>query len=125
LGDVSQEQASYWGRNSKKRAAASLAKYTFPSIPVPVREDWNHLDAMHPWTLELASIPASQEVKEAWALAMLDLGTATDDGDSLAPLHMRIAVLHAKLAETGHAFSLPPCTTITSLVIPRNAYLSQ
>jgi hypothetical protein len=37
---------------------------------------------------------------------------------------MCITVLHATLAETGHAFSLPPFTAIiTSLVIPRNAYL--
>jgi hypothetical protein len=65
LQDVSKEQASYWAKDTRERASVSTAKFTFPQMPPPIRDDWNQLELMNPWTLELAVLTASHEVKDA------------------------------------------------------------
>ncbi len=64
LQDVSKEQASYWAKDTRERASVCTAKFTFPQMPHPIREDWSHLELMHPWSLELAILTASHEVKD-------------------------------------------------------------
>jgi len=71
LTNISREQASYWARDTKLRIEAdkpspgaqpvvSTAKYTFPSIPGPEREEWCLIELMHPQILScrLLCIPA-------------------------------------------------------------------
>ena len=114
LQDVSKEQASYWARDTRERASVSTAKYTFPQLPLPIREDWNQLELMHPWTLELAVLTASHEVKEV---------CASEQGHERAPLHVSINLLHGKVVETGNTTHLPARSSITSMVVPTTSYL--
>ena len=78
---------------------------------------------MHPWSLELAILTASHEVKDVWAMAMLDLASASEQGHARAPLHVRITLLHDKVVETGHTTHIPARSSITSMVIPTTSYL--
>jgi hypothetical protein len=52
LHEVSKEEASHWRQNNGKRQIAS--KYTFPSLPWPIREDWNYVKQLHPYVLKLS-----------------------------------------------------------------------
>ncbi len=36
----------------------------FTNQAFPIKEDWNCMELMHPWTLELDNLTASLEVKD-------------------------------------------------------------
>jgi hypothetical protein len=52
LHEVSKDEASRLRRETAKRHAVN--KYTFQSMPWPIKEDWNHIETLHPLVLELS-----------------------------------------------------------------------
>ena len=70
------------------------AMMTFPSIPMPTKEEWDHLQRLCPNILELCSVFASADVKTAWDLHIGDiLGAAKDEGVPGAAAHVQIRAL--------------------------------
>jgi hypothetical protein len=63
LVDKSKEQATYWKRGTLARATASRAKFTFPGLPQPIKEDLNHLESLRPNILEICTVFAHLKVK--------------------------------------------------------------
>jgi hypothetical protein len=51
LNNKSKEQASYWRKDTKTRRKNG-AMFTFPSLPVPTKEEWNHVESLRPNILE-------------------------------------------------------------------------
>ena len=51
LNNKSKEQASYWRIDTKARLKNG-AMFTFPSLPVPTKEEWNHVESLRPNILE-------------------------------------------------------------------------
>ncbi len=47
LHEMNKAKDSYWRFDNSKRQLSS--KYTFPSLPWPIREDWNRLKGLHPF----------------------------------------------------------------------------
>ena len=68
LHEVSQDEASFWRADTAKRHVAN--KYTFPSLPWPVKEDWNHLELLRPCVLELSWADGGKEYKDLWRKSM-------------------------------------------------------
>ena len=62
--EVSKDEASHWRTDTAKRHIAN--KYTFPSMPWPIREDWNGLELMHRYVLELSYADGGSAAKETW-----------------------------------------------------------
>ena len=56
LNNKSKEQASYWRIDTKARRKNGSAIFTFPSIPVPTKEEWNHVESLRPNILELCTV---------------------------------------------------------------------
>ena len=74
LHEVSKDVASRLRHDTAKRHAVN--KYTFQSMPWPIKEDWNHIETLHPLVLELSCADGSKEAKEKWRKAMKLLGDA-------------------------------------------------
>jgi hypothetical protein len=51
LSDKSKEQASYRRADTQSRHLSLM--FSFPSIPIPTKEEWRHLDGLHPNILQL------------------------------------------------------------------------
>jgi hypothetical protein len=51
LNNESKEQASYWRIDTKARRKNGTM-FTFPSIPVPTKEEWNHVESLRSNILE-------------------------------------------------------------------------
>ena len=115
LHEVSKEEASYWRKDTAKRHMAN--KYTFPSMQWPIKEDWNHLERMHPYVLELSYADGASQPKDTWRKAMRSICTVSGM-EPLTPVHEKISMLH----EEG-GITLPPRTTLTSIVMPSTRLL--
>ena len=115
LHEVSKEEASYWRKDNAERHMAN--QYTFPSMPWPIREDWNHLEQMHPYVLELSYADGGAESKDTWRKTMRSIRTMPGM-EPLTPVHEKISMLH----EEG-GITLPPRTTLTSIVLPSTRLL--
>ena len=90
LHEVSKEEASYWRKDNAERHMAN--QYTFPSMPWPIKEDWNHLEQMHPYVLELSYADGGAESKDTWRKAMRSICTVPGM-EPLTPVHEKISML--------------------------------
>ena len=63
LCNKSKEQASHWRSKTEKRCKTSRAMFTFPSIPMPSKEEWVHLESLCHNILELCTVYARADVK--------------------------------------------------------------
>jgi hypothetical protein len=73
LVDKSKEQASCWKRGTLARAPALRAKFTFPGLPQPIKEDWNHLESLRPNILEICTVFARLKVQTGWEVHIQDI----------------------------------------------------
>ncbi len=90
----SKESASFWKHDTRSRCKTSSAMFTFPSIPMPTKEEWDHLQRLCPNILELRTVFASADVKTAWDLHIGDiLGAAKDENVTGAAAHVQIRAL--------------------------------
>ena len=64
LHETSMDEASFWRADTAKRHIAR--KYTFPSLPWPIRDDWNRLEDVHQYVLELSYADGATDSKEKW-----------------------------------------------------------
>jgi hypothetical protein len=112
LTEVSKGEASFWRKETAKRHA--INQYTSPSMLWLLRSDWNHLEQIYPLALELSTVSASREVREAWSCTMVQL-RGVPGVDVTTPIHTKIALLH----ESGIVTDLPARNNIVSLVFPR------
>jgi len=117
LHETSKEEASYWRAENSKRKIAS--KYTFPSLPWPIREDWNHLEDLHPFVLELSYADGPAQYKDTWRKSMRLIRTL-DGVESMTPVHEKIRLLHE-----SESIALPPRTNLVSIVIPSSRLLDK
>ena len=53
--------------------------YTFPSIPVPTKEEWNHVQSLRPNILELCTVFARPDAKAAWNSHIQEMLVAAGD----------------------------------------------
>ena len=56
LNNKSKEQASYWMKDTRATVHTGRAMFTFPSLPVPTKEEWNHVESLRPNILELCTV---------------------------------------------------------------------
>ena len=117
LHEMSKEEASYWRGDNSKRQISS--KYTFPSLPWPIRDDWNRLEALHPFVLGLAYADGPSQVKDTWRKSMRQIRSLSGV-DSMTPVHDKIRILHE-----ADSISLPPRTTLWSIIIPSSRLLAK
>ena len=115
LHEVSKDEASHWRADTAKRHIAN--KFTFPSMPWPIREDWNRLEKLHPYVLELSYADGGAESKDKWRKSMRLIRTIPGV-DRLTPVHEKISMLH----DMG-SIAVPPRTTLTSIIIPSTKLL--
>ncbi len=66
--EVSKDEASHWRTDTAKRHIPS--KYTFPSMPWPIREDWNGLELLLQYVLELSYADGVSAEEETWRKSM-------------------------------------------------------
>jgi hypothetical protein len=110
LHETSKEEASYWRLDNSKRQLSS--KYSFPSLLWPIREDWNRLEGLHLFVLELSYADGPAQHKDTWRKSMRQI-RSLPGVDSLTPVHDKIRKLH-----DADCIALPPRTTLLSIVIP-------
>jgi hypothetical protein len=113
LVNKSKESASFWKRDTRSRKKTSSAMFTFPSIPMPTKKEWDHLQRplACPNILELCTVFASADVKTAWDLFIGDiLGAAKDEGVTGAAAHVQIRALF----DNKPTAKAPPRRNITS-----------
>ncbi len=77
INEVSKEQASRFAAETLARCSTSTIWWSFPRMPMPISEDWTHLESesLHPWSLDLAAVYGTAEAMAQWKLAMSDLYT--------------------------------------------------
>jgi hypothetical protein len=96
--------------------------FTFPSIPVPTKEEWNHVESLRPNILELCTVFASAEIKSAWDLHIQDmLEAAEEEGVEITRAHVLIRALFNK----KHTAKPPPRTNITHIIMPSMSLLNR
>ncbi len=98
------------------------AMFTFPSLPVPTKDEWNHVESLHPNILELCTVFARPYIKAAWDLHIQDMLEAADEeglADSAA--HVQIRALFNK----KHNAKAPPHTNISYIIMPSMSLLNQ
>ena len=110
LHEVSKDKASYWRKDTAKRHMS--LKYSFPSLPWPEKEDWNHLEQLHPYVLELSYADGGAQSKDTWRKIMRSMRTVPGV-EPLTPVHMKVSML---LESTSP--HLPPRNTLTSVILP-------
>jgi hypothetical protein len=114
---MSKDEASYWRKDNSKRQLTS--KYTFTSLPWPIREDWNRLEQLHPFVLELSYADGPAQHKDTWRKSMR-LIRNVPGVERQIPVHEKISMLHE-----SECIALPPHTTLISVVIPSTRYLDR
>jgi hypothetical protein len=91
--------------------------YTIPSLPRPIREDWNRLEQLRPYVLELSYADGGSASKDTLRKSTRLISTILGV-DRLTLVHQKISMLH----EMG-SMAVPPRTILTSVVIPSTRYL--
>lgn len=107
LCELSKEEASRLRHDTAKRHAVN--KYTFQALPWPIREDWNHIEELHPLTLQLSYVQGTKQAKEKWRKAMKQLREAPGY-ERLLPVHQKIRLVTD--------LSLPARNDLTSIILP-------
>ena len=90
LHEMSKDEASYLHKDNSKRQLTS--NYTFPSLPWPIREDWNRLEHLL-FVMELSYADGPAQHKDTWRKAMRKIRTVPGV-DSLTPVHDKIRMVH-------------------------------
>ncbi len=122
LNNKSKEQASYWRIDTRARRMTGSAMFTFPSLPVPTKDEWNHVESLRPNILELCTVLARPDIKAAWDLHIQDmLEAAEEEGLADSPAHVQIRALFNK----KHNAKAPPCTNISYIIMPSMSLLNQ
>ena len=122
LANKSKEEASYWRKDTRARASTSRAMFTFPSLPVPTKDEWMHVESLRPNILELCTVFARPDVKTAWDLHIQDmLEAAEEEGVSGSPAHVQIRALF----KNKHNAKAPPRTNISYIIMPSMQLLKQ
>ena len=125
LVDKSKETASFWRgywreEREHDRARVSSAVYNFPTIPVPIKEDWVHLESLRPNILELCTLFASLETKQVWDAYMQEIAdAASEDHLSDSPVHEQIRAMFLKKPNAKP----PPRRQIMYIIMPSTKYL--
>jgi hypothetical protein len=114
---MGKDEASFWRKDNSKRQLTS--KYTFPSLSWPIREDWNRLEHLHPFVLELSYADGPAQHKDSWRKSMRQIRNMPGV-DSLTPVHDKIRMLHE-----SECIALPPRTTLIRVVIPSSRNLDR
>jgi hypothetical protein len=113
LNNKSKEQASFW-RNDSKARRENGAMSTFPSLPVPTKEEWNHVESLRPNILELCTVFARPEIKAEWDLHIQDMvEAAEEEGAETTSVHVQIRALFNK----KHKAKPPPRTNFTHIIM--------
>ena len=110
LHETSKDHASRLRHETAKRHSAR--KYTFQSLPWPVKEDWNHIEALHPLVLELSSAHGKKDAEQMWRKAMKQLRD-TPEIDRLTPVHEKVS-----MANRLGGLALPPRSDLSSITLP-------
>ena len=112
----------YWRIDTKARRKNGSAMFTFPSIPVPTKEEWNHVESLRPNILELCSMFARADIKAAWDLHIQEmLEAAEEEGVEITRAHVQIRALFNK----KHSAKPPPRTNIQHIIMPSMSLLNQ
>jgi hypothetical protein len=98
---------------------ATLEQVYFPSLPWPIRGDWNRLERLHLFVLELSFADGPAQHKDTWRKSMRQIRTLAGV-DSLTPVHAKIRMLHE-----SDCIALPPRTPLLSIVIPSSRLLDK
>ena len=115
----SKEQASFWKKNTAKRAIACT--YTFPSLPWPLRKVWEHLDHLHPMTFVLSFWHGSLETESEWSCVTSKIAVVADvDGGCVSPVHTQIRAFHNDPTSP----KIPARRSMTHIIIPSTKYLN-
>ena len=86
-------------KDTGARVHTGLAMFTFPSLPVPTKEEWNHVESLRPNILELCTVFARPEIKAAWDLHISEmLEAAEEEGVEITSAHVQIRALFEYLA---------------------------
>jgi hypothetical protein len=120
LGNKSKEEASYWRKHTMTRNKNMM--FSFPSIPVPTKEEWKQVDSLYPNILELCTVFARPEVKAAWDLHIREmLQAAEEEGVVGSAAHVQIrALFHKK-----HTAKPPPRSNISYIIMPSLSLLKK
>ncbi len=103
--------------DTAKRHAVN--KYTFQALPWPIKDDWNHIEALHPLVLELSYAQGTKEGKAKWRLAMKQLRDAPGY-ERLLPVHEKIRLVNDI---GGTVMTLPARNDLTSVILPSTKFL--
>ena len=89
-------------------------------MPCPIREDWNHIEALHPLSLELSYAEGTRKAKDKWKKAMKQLRDTpgVDRLRLLSPVHEKVRLIN----ELG-GLVLPARKDLTSVVLPSTKLL--
>ena len=118
LGNKSKEEASYWRADTKARHLSLM--FSFPSLPVPTKEEWRHLDALHPNILQLCTVFARPDTKVAWNSHIEDmLEAAGDEGVLQSAVHIQIRALSRRTPTAKP----PPRSNFSHIIMPSRRYL--
>ncbi len=97
----------------------SRARILFLVYLWPIRDNWNRLERLHPFVLELSYADGPAQHKDTWHKSMRQIRTLPGV-DSLTPVHDKIRILHE-----SDCIALPPRTTLLSIVIPSSRLLDK
>ena len=117
LHELSKDEASRLRHETSKRHPVN--KYTFQSLPRPIKDDWNHIEALHPLVLELSYAQGSKEGKDKWKKAMKQLRDAPGY-ERLLPVHQKIRLVNDV---GGTVMTLPARNDLTSVILLSTKFL--
>jgi hypothetical protein len=120
LSNKSKEEASFWRKDTMSRNKSML--FSFPSIPVPTKEEWNHVESLRPNILELCTVFARPDVKSAWEAHIHEmLDAAEEEGVLDSAAHVQITALFNK----KHTAKAPPRSNISYIIMPSSSLLNK
>ncbi len=113
--EVSKDEASHWRTDTAKLHIPN--KYTFPNMQWPIGEDWNRLELLHQYVLELSYADGGSAAKETWRKSMRMIH-AVQGIKALTPVHEKVRMLHEM-----DSLVVLARTNLTSIVIPSTRFL--
>ena len=101
LSNKSKEEASFWRKDTKSRNKSMM--FSFPSIPVPTKEEWNHVQSLRSNSLELCTVFARPDLKASWGSHIHDMLEAAEEESVLdSAAHVQIRALFNKNHTARH-----------------------
>ena len=122
LTNKSRELASFQRRDTRERLKTSSAMFTFPSLPVPTKEEWDHMERLRQNILELITVFAPAAVKTEWNVLIQDVvQAAEEDGVADKSAHAQITAFYQKKPTAKP----PPRRSITHVIMPSTSLLNR